>query len=421
MNIWLVHVGELLPIDGDVRLFRYGILANMLVERGHRVTRWAPTFIHAYKRQRSERDASIWVNPNYRIELIYAKGYDRNVSLQRVRFHRQLERGLRRRMFQEPPPDIILAGIPTPGMCFIALQYAQHYDVPFVIDVRDLWPDIYLTLLPKHLRPIARPALFFAERTNRKLFRGASSIIAVSESYLKWGLRYAGRQRQSTDVVFPLGYPKPSFPKRVIEQEKRQLIGAGVDPEKTIICFFGQFETSYDLETIIDGARLLQERGVNDVQFVFCGSGSKFKLLRKRAEGLQNVVFPGWISAQAISALLQLSKIGLAPYAAGALQSLPNKPLEYLSGGLPVLSSLTGELQEILEQYRAGLTYRAGDVTDFLVVLEQLVGNPNLRSQMEENARRLFVEQFSVEKIYPAMVDYLEQIATSTFKSRSLA
>ncbi|OUC07953.1 hypothetical protein RY27_11860 [Litorilinea aerophila] len=60
-------------------------------------------------------------------------------------------------------------------------------------------------------------------------------------------------------------------------------------------------------------------------------------------------------------------------------------------------------------------------MTDFLVVLEQLVGNPNLRSQMEENARRLFVEQFSVEKIYPAMVDYLEQIATSTFKSRSLA
>jgi len=53
MHIWLTHVGELLPIYGDVRLFRYGVLSQMLADQSHEVTRWVPTFIHAHKRQLS--------------------------------------------------------------------------------------------------------------------------------------------------------------------------------------------------------------------------------------------------------------------------------------------------------------------------------------------------------------------------------
>ena len=41
MHVWLIHLGELLPIDGNPRLFRYGVLGEMLSESGHRVTRWS--------------------------------------------------------------------------------------------------------------------------------------------------------------------------------------------------------------------------------------------------------------------------------------------------------------------------------------------------------------------------------------------
>ena len=83
MKVWLIHLGELLPIDGKVRLFRYGILAEMLAERGHSVTRWAPTFIHATKNQRFTHGQTVDVNEKYRIELLYAQGYRRHVSLAR--------------------------------------------------------------------------------------------------------------------------------------------------------------------------------------------------------------------------------------------------------------------------------------------------------------------------------------------------
>jgi len=317
MNIWLIHVGELLPIDGEVRLFRYGILADMLVERGHSVTRWAPTFIHAYKRQRTSCDKTIWLSPNYRIELLYADGYNKNVSIQRIKFHRKLERVLENRMRQElSPPDIILAGIPTPGMCLAAVRYAQQHHIPVVVDVRDLWPDIYLTIVPPPLRGIVRLALWPAYRTNRVLFQGATAIWGVSESYLNWGLQFAGRKQTEADAMFPLGYPEPDFLPEVIESERRKLVALGIAPEKTLCCFFGQFEASYDLETVIEAARVFEQAGESHIQFVLCGNGTKLDSLRQRAAGLSNVVFTGWLSGPTLAAVMQMSKIGLAAYTA---------------------------------------------------------------------------------------------------------
>ena len=412
MEIWLLHVGELLSIDGDIRPFRYGILADTLVQRGHKVVRWAPTFIHAYKKQRALHDKSVWVNPDYRIELVYARGYRRNVSLQRWRFHHEIEKKLLHRLSQQAShPDIILAGIPTPGMCLVALEYARKHHIPFVVDVRDLWPDIYLSILPKPLHPLANIILWPAHSRNRRLFQNSSAIFAVSESYLKWGLRYANRQQRCVDAVFPLGYPERSFSPQEIEAGKKFLAQKGVNFRKQIVSFLGQFESSYDLETVIEAARKLERKGLKKVQFVLCGSGSKEKAIKKLASGLSNVVFPGWVSASVIYALLKEAKIGLAPYTSNALQSIPNKPIEYMAGGLAVVSSLRGELAQLLVEYNCGITYSPGDSGELAAVLERLVTQPSLLEKMGRNARSLFERQFSVERIYLKMADYLEQIS----------
>lgn len=51
MNIWLVTIGEPLPIDeGNYRLLRVGILANLLVKKNHNVIWWTSTFNHIEKK-----------------------------------------------------------------------------------------------------------------------------------------------------------------------------------------------------------------------------------------------------------------------------------------------------------------------------------------------------------------------------------
>ncbi|NOZ25648.1 MAG: glycosyltransferase family 4 protein [Nitrospirae bacterium] len=411
MVIWLVHIGELLPVDGPSRLFRYGILAEMLADRGHSVVRWAPTFVHAHKRQRVRQDSTIRINDRYRIELLYARGYNRNIGFGRLWFNHQMTRAFRRRIRDESPPDIILSGLPTPGMCKVAIEYAGCHNIPVVIDVRDLWPDIFLTVLPKGLQRLGRLALQPAFNVNRLIFREADAVTAVSRSYLDWGLKYAGRERRETDAVFPLAFLEESYGEEEMGRQRRFLLDRGVVPERFICCFWGQFEASYDIETLIDAAVFLERTHGDKIQFVLCGDGGKMSSLRRRTGRLKNVVLPGWVSPATIRALMEISDVGLAAYVENAPQSLPNKVFEYFSGGLPVLSSLRGELDRIISENRCGLLYGAGDAKSLVSVILKLYDDPRLRRRMGGNARRLFEERFSAARVYTSMIDHLERMA----------
>jgi glycosyltransferase involved in cell wall biosynthesis len=408
MKIWLIQLGEPLPTDGDIRLYRTGVLASKLVERGHTVTWWASTFHHTHKRQRFLCDHRVQLEPNYTIELLYERGYQRNVSFKRVKFHRQMALKLSRRFWQSQSPDIIFTSLPTPELSDVAVHYAVEHDIPVVVDVRDLWPDIFKRVLPRGLRWFGDLVLLRAFQRNQRIFHKATGIIAISNEYLQWALDYAGRMKRKTDRVFPLGYERITLSQEEALREKNDLLKMGVDPNKVICCFFGVFGRTYDLETVLEALKVLEGGGGNEVQFVLCGDGEKAGLLRSMSDELQNVVFPGWVSRTAIGVVLNMADIGLAPYVRDAPQSLPNKPFEYFSAGLPVLSSLKGELEQILAQNECGITYEAGNVNSLLKNLRYLLMESKERRRMGDNAARLFEERFSADRIYPRMIDYLE-------------
>ena len=108
---------------------------------------------------------------------------------------------------------------------------------------------------------------------------------------------------------------------------------------------------------------------------------------------------------------MEMSDAGLAAYVRNAPQSLPNKVFEYFSGGLPVLSSLRGELDRIISESGCGLSYEAGDAEGLASAVLKLHGDPELRRRMGENARRLFEERFSAGRVYSSMIDHLERLA----------
>ncbi len=50
MNIWLIQIGEPLPLEAGVRKMRTALLADKLLERGHSVYWWASAFEHQRKK-----------------------------------------------------------------------------------------------------------------------------------------------------------------------------------------------------------------------------------------------------------------------------------------------------------------------------------------------------------------------------------
>lgn len=417
MKIWLVTVGEPLPIDSPgTRLYRVGIMAEMLAGQGHQVVWWTSTFHHWRKQHRFPKDTRLRLDNGVELRLMHACGYKRNISIRRIADHIMLARKFARLIEAEPRPDVILCSFPTPMISEAATRYGRRHHVPVVVDVRDLWPDIFAEFVPPWAQPLAKIALAPMHATAHRGCRDAFAITGSSPEFVVWGLRRAGRPAGPFDRHFPFGYV--TIPPGQAERGQALAFwrGFGLVPGsgEFVVAFFGTMNNQFDLESVVDAALLLEAEG-RPMRFVLCGAGERAETLKARACGSRAVVFPGWVGKAEIHTLMEMAQAGLAPYRnhAGFVDNLPNKSIEYLAGGLPVVSSLTGCLASFLDREGCGVTYPEGDVHALRDLLIRLLDNPGLQNSMAINARRVFTEQFEASKVYGEMIDYLQEIVTA--------
>lgn len=414
MRVWLITIGEPLPIDeASDRLLRTGILANLLVVKGHEVVWWSSTFDHTRKKQRFDIDTSIDINNCFRINLLHSLEYKKNVSLCRIINHYGIARKFAILAKLEQKPDIILCSLPTLELSLVATDYGKKKGIPVVLDVRDLWPDIFLELAPKWGRWFVRALLSPMFKTVSAACAGATAIIGITPAFVDWGVNYANRAHSNLDREFPMGYCEaPPGQKAIIEAEKFwEKHGVKKDNSEFIACFFGTMGRQFELGTIIEAARKLKKQN-RSFRFILCGSGDNFAYYKNLAIDCDNIIFPGWVGAADIWTLMRIASVGLAPYLSipNFTMNLPNKPLEYLSAGLPIVSSLNGVLRDLLFTYDCGVTYANGNSDDLVSILVNLYDYPERLRKMSENAHALYKEKFIAEKVYNNMISHLELV-----------
>jgi glycosyltransferase involved in cell wall biosynthesis len=340
-------------------------------------------------------------------------GYERNVSLRRFREHRGVARKFAAMAPQLPRPDVILASLPTLELARAAVEFGQKTNVPVLLDVRDLWPDVLMEVAPRPLRWLARIVLHGQHSDAEHALQNCTGIVGISSAYLDWGLRIAHRARRDADAIFPLGYLAPKPSENSEERAGESLRAIGVDPGKTICWYVGSFGRQYDLLPVIEAARRTEAAGRRDVQFVISGDGEQGEQWRAAAAGIGNMLFTGWIDGDAINWLRSHAAVGFQPYVAGAPQGLANKLFEYLSAGIPVVSSLPGENAELIAAHDCGLTYRPGSGEDCYAKVRELLEDPARRSAMAGNGKRLFMQQFDPQTIFDGLVKHLETVSHS--------
>lgn len=407
--IWLVCDGEPLPIDeGSPRLLRTAVLASRLVLAGFRVVYWSSNFDHTRKRRRDLLGRTM-CSHGYSIHLVEGKPYRSNVSIDRIfhnlvvanRMRLAMERDLER-------PDLILADLPTIELASMSTSMAERLQTPILVSIRDLWPDVFLTAVPSYIRQALSPFLYPYRRMLGSALARATGIIGISENYLTWALRNAKRSRSEIDAVIPLGYPNFRTPlSGESERSLQRLSALKVDTSKTLIAFVGTFGHSYDLETVILSASLLSQR--KDIQFVLAGEGTKSQKLRELASGLDNVIFPGWLSQEDISILLSHSVAGLTAYREEALQGLPNKFFEYMCHGLPIVNSLKGEASSVIEVNQIGRNYVSGNPQSLAASILEICADQKKRRQMSLSAKLAFQSKYSEDVTTEAFLSLINR------------
>lgn len=413
MRIWLLRVSEVLPLDGEnPRLLRTGMLADMLVKQGHEVVWWTSTYNHTEKKLRANAHKDINISDRYTIKLIHGPVYKKNISWQRLLNHYLVARQFRQLAADESKPDLVLSVVPDVMLSYAAVKYAKKNHVPVVLDLRDMWPDIFERVGPPKFRLLIKLACYPLRRMMYYACKNATAILGITDKFVQWGLSYAHRLQRQNDKTFPLAYPSRQPSSEAIEKARQFWEERGLTSDQFIICFVGTLGSQFELKVVIEAARRL---GL-EYTFVLAGSGDGFKRYQSLAADCENIIMPSRINAAQIWQLLRLSSVGLAPYRSTIdfVASIPNKPIEYFSAGLPVLSSLQGELKEMLAKNQCGLTYENQNIDQLIEYIKRLKSNSDERQVMGARAKALYEKSFVAEKVYAEMVAHLERIAAET-------
>lgn len=412
MYIWYVTLYEPLPIGGDqIRPMRSGLLAEAIVNAGHCLELWLPGFEHVHHKPFRNESVRECLRDRYYIQYIKGCGYSHDTSIQRFVHHHQIAAEfLRLAKNRSDNPDLIITQIPSLELAEAVINYAKQDSIPVIVDIRDLWPDVYKRLFPSCLSFLYRFVFSNEIKRAKYILHNATAITAVSKSFLDWGIQQAKRALSNKDKVFHIGYPAAPFDLCSAEEIHLLEKKYGFVRKKLTVFFAGTFCSSYDLDTVFESANILINKRVTDVHIIIAGGGDREEFMRKKSESLINVTFVGWLDAIELKTLLSLSSVGLAPYADGALMSLPNKPFEYMAASLPVLSCLKGELEDLIVKENCGKHYPAGDAKALAEAIMFFLDNPELTKLMGSRGRTAFERSFDSKKIYNDFASYLEEI-----------
>lgn len=168
----------------------------------------------------------------------------------------------------------------------------------------------------------------------------------------------------------------------------------------------------FEAAPIARAARLLGKRKL-PIKLVLCGKGDALPKLRADMAGLDSVIIPGWVNAPQIWSLMRSASLGFAPYvdSDNYRKNIPNKIIEYLSAGLPIMTNLTGVARELLQSHDCGYFYTHGSSAELAAGLAVAYDGMEELRRRSENATQLFRSSYSSGLVYDELVHWLEHIA----------
>lgn len=417
LTVWLLQTGEPLHIDDQsARPMRAMNLANALVEKGHKVVLWSSAFYHQEKRHRSTEFTTIQVNSSLEIRLIASPGYSRNIGPKRLWDHAIMAKNLKRELAKiTDTPDVAFLGYPPIEVAAVMGGWLKKKNVKFILDIKDLWPSIFIDAMPGRIaKTIGRTILFPYFSIGKKLMQNATSISSMSQSFLNWADAFSGKKSKTFDIIVPLTSPDVAISTDELRAADEWWDSINVKNDgKPRIFFVGSHSQAFDMLPIYEAAVYFQNIN-KPCDFIICGNGPLSDNWKSMMKDLPNVFFPGWIDRNKTKSLAARSIATIAPYKnmENFVFNLPNKVLDSLSLGLPILSPLKGEVNKMINEEKVGLSY--GEISDTPLhrCIEKLIVDKELCSELAFNAHKLFRSQFSYTAVYNKLVRHLEKLAS---------
>lgn len=278
--------------------------------------------------------------------------------------------------------DVVIGTSPhifTPCAAFVA---GWLKSVPFVFELRDLWPASIRAVGAMKDTPLLR----LLERLEMFLYRRASCIVSVTQSFRR---DLVSRGIDPTKIaVVTNGVDTLKFR----PQARNAYLAATHGLQGRFVAgYIGTHGMAHSLETLLRAAaRLRTHPEGRDVVFLFLGDGAEKSKLEQLAEKMEldNVRFIDTVAHEAVTqfwSLLDLLIIHLRKSEVFKTV-IPSKLFESMSMGVPVLLGVEGEAAEIVRQEDCGRVFEPESVDALCEELLDLKRQVGLREHYWRNA-----------------------------------
>ncbi len=297
--------------------------------------------------------------------------------------------------------DLVWGTSPPIFQGLTAWGIARLKRVPFLFEVRDLWPAFAI-----QVGVLKNPWLIGAsEWLERFLYRSADRLMVNSPGFVEH-LRARGG---GEIALIPNGADPKMFDPALDGAEFRQAHGL---EGKFVALYAGAHGMSNDLNVVLDAAQLLRPHP--EIAIVLVGDGKDKPALQVRAEslGLENVYFLPPVSKTNMAQVLAAADAGIAILKPIPLYATvyPNKVFDYLCAGRPVVLAIEGVICQVVEAAQAGFPITPGRADEMAEAILKLAADPQRARQMGLQGRRYIEEHFDraalaarLENLFAAM------------------
>lgn len=287
-----------------------------------------------------------------------------------------------------PRPDLLYISSTPLSTGLIGLWAKRTMAVPFIFEVRDLWPEA-----PIQVGTIANPILKkLLYRLEKNIYNQALKIVALSP-----GIANAIRATtpQADLHLLPNFADTDLFQPRLKNQQLLQKFGLR---DTFTIVYTGAIGQVNAVAELLQISKLAQDKG-RAYQFVVMGKGSHLDKLLKEANTLQlkNFFYIPFGNKEKVNDLLACSDMAFISFDHLPVlkTNSPNKFFDAIAAGKSILVNHQGWVNDLVKTNKLGLRYKAHKPIMSFEALEILIHDKELQKRMQKNARSLAENHFS--------------------------
>lgn len=409
MNIWLInHYANLVSQGPSTRHY---FLAKELSTYGHNVSVIASSRLHNKKSELLDQGKSDEIQriseEGIEFLLLPTPPYKGNVARLWNMLTFSFSLLAKFKKFSDKRPDVVIGSSIHPFAAWAAERIASYYKVPFIFEVRDLWPQTLVdmkALSPKH------PLTMLLRYLEKYLYLKATKIITL----LPYSHEYITRYKINPSKIqyLPNGVDLDMFSSAVGEEQSR------IDDSSRdlVVMYLGAHGPANGLETLVMAAKELEEANADlPIKWRLIGDGPNKKKLQELSKslGLKSLFFeepvpkievPDLIK-QADLLVFHLLQVDVFKYGIS-----PNKLFDYMAAGKPIVFACHAR-NNLVEASNSGISIAPESPSAMAEAVLRLASlSSSERLEMGLRGRSYVIQNHSYRKLASDLNGLLEKL-----------